>query len=334
VWELLPGLASDGGGSPFLLMGFGLGYYKQSRFGSWGPLGERFAMRKLFWASTVAAVLLAVSALTSAAAPASSGSRGAHRFWYAIASGESFAGAVRHAAGEPGSQVTATVKDMIVRVETGKRVMVPEGTRNGVHLVPATLTELQAALAAARSAGARSGTSVARLVRIPDPHDFPIRGQGCNPVTWRGNRYWASWCKMPFKLVGGVCDPSCHNTDVLTARLLVDPGTSTSRASRSGSYTYQSGNPRFSNIHFEWWTFCFNSEQECGTGNTPNFFGNSSGTFNMTSSKDLHNSRIRHAFVFWAYFVPNNQWTPDEAKTWKGICKPRDANSNQCLYPA
>ncbi len=290
-------------------------------------------MRRFLWVSTVTAVLL-VPALTSAAVPAQSASREVHGFWYVITPGESFAGAVRHATGASGGQVTATVQDMIRRVEAGRTVMVPEGTRDGVHLVPATVPELRAALAAARSVGSGSGRSAARLARIPDPHDFPIRGQGCNPVTWRGNRYWASWCKMPFELDGGVCDPSCHNTDVLKARLLVDPGTTTSRASRSGSYTYQSGNPRFSNIHFEWWTFCFNSEQECGTGNTPNFFGNSSGTFNMTSSKDLHNSRIRHAFVFWAYFVPNNQWTPDEAKTWKGICKPSDANSNQCLYPA
>ena len=87
-------------------------------------------------------------------------------------------------------------------------------------------------------------------------------------------------------------------------------------------------------IHFEWWTFCFNSEQICGTDNTDNFFGNSSGLFHPTSSRDLHNSRIRHAFTLWAYFVPNNKWQPDDAKTWKGICKPRDANSNQCLYPA
>ena len=114
----------------------------------------------------------------------------------------------------------------------------------------------------------------------------------------------------------------------------MDPGTTVSRVSRTGRYTYQSGDPNFTMIHFEWWTFCFNSEQICGTDNTDNFFGNSSGLFHPTSSRDLHNSRIRHAFTLWAYFVPNNKWQPDDAKTWKGICKPRDANSNQCLYPA
>jgi hypothetical protein len=60
---------------------------------------------------------------------------------------------------------------------------------------------------------------------------------------WRGSRYCASRCKMPFEIDGGVCDPSCQTTDVLKARLLADPGTNTSRASRSGAYTYQSGNP-------------------------------------------------------------------------------------------
>jgi hypothetical protein len=137
---------------------------------------------------------------------------------------------------------------------------------------------------------------------------------------------------MPFELVGGVCNPGCHNTDILTQQLLVDPGTSRSRVQRKGSYTYTTGEPLFSEIHFEWWTFCFNNEEVCGHGNTPAFFGNSSKAYTVTSSKDLNNSRIRHAFVLWALFFPTQQWEPDPAKSWKGICKPRDANSNQCLY--
>jgi hypothetical protein len=138
---------------------------------------------------------------------------------------------------------------------------------------------------------------------------------------------------MPFELVGGVCDPNCHNTDFLRQQLLVDPGTSKSRVQRKGSYTYQPGDPLFSDIHFEWWTFCYNNEEVCGHDNTPNFFGNSSKAYTVTSSKDLHNSRIRHAFVLWAFLDPAAQWYADYAKTWKGICKPTDANSNQCLYP-
>jgi len=71
----------------------------------------------------------------------------------------------------------------------------------------------------------------------------------------------------------------------------------------------------------------------CGHGNFPDFFGNSSKAYTVTSSKDLHNSRIRHAFVLWALLFPESKWQDDPAKTWKGICKPTDANSNQCLYP-
>src|SRR5262249_25818365 len=129
-------------------------------------------MRKLVKLLAVAAVLL-VAAMTSAAAPAPSSARGTHHFWYAISPGESFTTAVRHAAGASGGQVAATVKDMIQRVEAGKRVLVPEGTRAGVRMVPATVAGLRAALAASRAAHSRPGPLVARL-RIPDPHDFKI----------------------------------------------------------------------------------------------------------------------------------------------------------------
>jgi hypothetical protein len=292
-------------------------------------------MRKFLRTSAVAAVLLMVSALTSAAVPAHSATRGAHGFWYVAVPGESFAGAVRHAVGASGGQVAATVRGMIRQVEAGKRVLVPEGTRDGVRLVPATVPELRAALATAGRADARARVGAAgRLSVTVDPHTFDIRGQGCNPVTWRGSRYWASWCKIDFEIDGGLCDPTCHNTDVLKTRLLVDPGTNTSRVSRTSTYSYQAGDPNFSMIHIEWWTLCFSSEQICGNANTPSFFGNSNDTFSVTSSRDLHNSRIRHAFTLWAFFVPTNQWQADDAKTWKGICKPKNANSNQCLYPA
>jgi len=297
---------------------------------------EGFAMRRLLRVSGVGAVLLVVSALTSAAVPAHSAPQGARGFWVVTAPGESFIDAARHAVGAPGSQVAATVRGMISRVKAGKSVLVPEGTRRDVRLVPATVPELRAALAAGPPAGSGPGAGAAvRLTLIPDPHDYPIRGQGCHPVTWRGQRFWASWCKMPFALNGEFCDPNgCTITDKLRTRLLVDPGTKTSRVSRTSTYTYQAGHPRFTNIHIEWWTLCFKSEQECGTGNTKAFFGNSSGTFNVTSSRDLHNSRIRHAFTLWAFFTPNGMWANDNAKTWKGICKPRSSGSNQCLYPA
>lgn len=284
----------------------------------------------------VAALLLMVPALAAAGSPTRIAG-GAKGFWAVTVPGESFASTVGGAMGASPQRVTGTIEGMVKRAKAGKPVLVPEGTRGGVHMVPAQLTQLQAALAATSKAAAddRAAGSAGRVARIPDPHDFKIRGNGCHPVTWRGQRYWASWCKVPFQLDGEHCDETgCKITDVIKLTLLVDPGTHTSRVTRKSTYKYPAGNPHFKHIHIEWYTFCFNSEQECGTSNTEDFFGNSSGTFNPTSSRDLHNSRIRHAFVFWAFFGPSGMWTPDYAKTWKGICKPRSSNSNQCLYPA
>ena len=103
---------------------------------------------------------------------------------------------------------------------------------------------------------------------------------------------------------------------------------------RTSTYRYQAGHRRFIEIHIEWWTLCFKNEVECGTGNTAKFLGNSSGTFTVSSTRDLHNSRIRHGFTLWAFFVPDGMWASSSAKTWKGICKPKSSGSNQCLYPA
>jgi hypothetical protein len=287
------------------------------------------------------AVLLAASALT-AATPARSALPGASGFWAVTVPGESFTGSAVQAARVPGSHVAATISGMIRAVEAGKTVLVPEGTSHGVHLVPATVSGLRTARAAVGLAGSRPGTGAAgELSRLSsavdptDPHTFSILGNGCHPVTWRGTRHWASWCKMPFQIDGNFCDPNgCTITDVLKTRLLVDPGTRSSRVSRTSTYRYQAGHRRFTEIHIEWWTLCFKNEVECGTGNTPTFFGNSKGTFTVTSTRDLHNSRIRHGFTLWAFFVPDGMWAPSSAKTWKGICKPKSSGSNQCLYPA
>ena len=228
-----------------------------------------------------------------------------------------------------------TIKGMIKRVKKGHTVLIPEGTRQGVHFVPATVAKLQAALAAAGATTAQPGAEVAGRLSAPgpDPHEFPIRGQGCHQVTWRKERYWAAWCKMPFEIVGEYCDiDGCKKTDTLKTRLKVNPGAKESRVSWSSTYTYQAHHRNFKHIHIEWWVLCFKDEKECGTGNTKELYGNSSGTFTPTSNRLLRNSRIRHAFILWAYFQPDGHWHSDEAKTWKGICKPKP--SRQCLYPA
>ena len=84
-------------------------------------------MRRLWRVSGVVAVL-AVSALTSAAAPARSAAPGASGFWAVTVPGESFTDSAVQAAGAPGSHVAATIRGMIRAVEAGKTVLVPEGT--------------------------------------------------------------------------------------------------------------------------------------------------------------------------------------------------------------
>jgi hypothetical protein len=176
-------------------------------------------MRKLWWVSGVVAVL-AASALTSVAAPARSAAPGASGFWAVTVPGESFTDSAVQAAGVPGSHVAATISGMIRAVEAGKTVLVPEGTSQGVHLVPATVSGLQAAHAAVGLASSRPGTGAAgelsglsRVVEPRNPHTFKILGNGCHPVTWRGARSWASWCSIPFEIDGGFCDVNgCEGT--------------------------------------------------------------------------------------------------------------------------
>ena len=283
-------------------------------------------MRKSTRVLGVIAVVFAMAGLTGAAAPAHSAPSAPDGFWAVTTTGQSFADSASRVTGPSASQVAPTINAMISRVEAGHTVLVPEGNGGDVRLASATVPELRAALAA---------IGPSRLLQIPPPNDYPIRGKGCNPVTWNRQRWWASWCQMPFQIDGEFCDPEgCTVTDVLKTRLLVDPGAKVSRVSRTSTYSYQAGQRHFTNIHIEWWTLCFKNGVECGTANTTDFDGNSSGTFNPTSSRTLRNSRIRHAFTLWAFFVPDSMWQPDNAKTWLGYCKPASAHSNQCLYPA
>jgi hypothetical protein len=298
-------------------------------------LGEGCTMRKSARVLSVIAVVLVTAGLMTAAAPARSVPRAPRGFWAVTATGQSFADSARQAARSSASQVAATITGMIKRVEAGHTVLVPEGNGSDVRMVPATVAELRAALAAIGQAGSRPDTAPAGKLPMIDPHEFRIRGKGCHPVTWNRSRWWASWCQMPFQIDGQYCDPEgCTTTDVLTTRLLVDPGAKVSRVSRTSLYKYQAHQRHFTDIHIEWWTLCFRKEDVCGNRNTDPFEGNSSGTFNPTSSRVLRNSRIRHGFTLWAFFVPEGKWQPDDAKTWLGYCKPASARSNQCLYPA
>lgn len=296
-------------------------------------------MRKLARVASVLAVVLVTAGLTTAAtaAPAArTAPRAPDGFWAATALGQSFADSARQAAGSSAGQVAATIRGMISRVQTRHTVLIPEGTGGDVRLVPATVTELRAAMAAIGPAGSRPAAGPAGMVPLnEDPHDFKIRGKGCHPITWNRSRWWASWCQMPFQINGEFCDlQGCTITDVLKTRLLVNPGAKISLVSRTSTYTYQSRQRHFTHIHIDWFTLCFRTENECGMASTTEFEGNSNGTFKPASSRTLRNSRIRHAFTLWAFFVPEGMWQPDNAKTWLGYCKPASARSNQCLYPA
>jgi hypothetical protein len=280
-------------------------------------------------AAGVASLVLALAATGPVALASDHNSHKAassHGFWVVITPGESFGEAARTS----GGAVAATVRGMVRRAEAGKTVLVPEGTRHGVHNVRASVSELRAALSEARSLGHRANVRTAGVIPRTSPNEYPIRGEGCNQL---GNGF-ASWCNMRFELDGAFCAPGgCETTDTLRAKVTVDPATKTSRVSYNSTYAYQPHDPNFSNIHFEWWVLCYRGEDDCGSDNTSDFFGNSSGTFFPTSTKDLHGDTVTHALTLRALFAPNGSYYADNAKTAGAFCDPVPPEpSNQCLY--
>jgi hypothetical protein len=109
----------------------------------------RFSLR----ASGAVAVLLVVAAFTQAGPAHAQWSVDSSRgFWVVMTSGESFTDAVRQSARTSGGgQVMATLEKMIRRVEAGHAVYVPQSSPDGVVNLAATVSQLQAALSAARS---------------------------------------------------------------------------------------------------------------------------------------------------------------------------------------
>jgi hypothetical protein len=68
---------------------------------------------------------------------------------------------------------------------------------------------------------------------------------------------------------------------------------------------------------------CYASLGICGTGNTNSFPGTSHGTFKPTSNVKLYDSHMAHAFEFWGFFEPTQQWIGNPGRTGTALCGPQ-----------
>jgi hypothetical protein len=292
-------------------------------------------MRALIRVSSAAAVLLVASALpsiASAQAHQNTGFSQRHGFYWAMTPGESFTDAARQAARSSGGQVAATLKAMVRRAEAGGKVYVPQGTGHSIISLPATPSGLQTALSAVTPVSARAADSPRKPFSL-DPVSFPVRGSGCNTIVRGGTTYYASWCDELFSIDAGFCgQQGCEITDRINARVTTNPGTSSTLTSYTSIYTYNAGDPLLNYIHFQWWVLCFRSQQQCGSNNTPDFYGNSSGKFYPNADIDPHGDHITHAYALWAHLIPNNTAYYSAGKTAAALCDPAGSGSNQCLY--
>ena len=167
-----------------------------------------------------------------------------------------------------------------------------------------------------------------------NPVSFPVRGDGCNPIIRNHITFDASWCDELYEIDAGFCGTEgCELTDHLTTRLTTNPGTSTSLVSWTSKYVYNTGAPLLNYIHIEWWVLCYSDQLQCGSDNTPDFYGNSTGKFYPKSDVDLYGDKVTHAFALWAHLIPNNTAYYSAGKTKTATCDPASSGSNQCLYP-
>lgn len=271
----------------------------------------------------MALVLLSgLAAAVSTPAQASlSGKSHSGGFWLVITSGETFPQAVNRAYQSSGGQVTSTLRGMLRQAETGHSVYIPEGTRSGIANVRASKADLTGALVSATRGDMKGEQSRVAAPAAADPSGFPVIGNACNDNF--------SWCNLQFEAQGEYCTSSCEVVDRVTANLTDDPaGGGTSRIGYVSQYPIDSGD--FAGVHFEWWTLKFAAQTECGTGNTNSWTPPKSASFNATCDVTLYNSRITHAFTFFAYFTPNAQYISANAKSGTAVCQPGPESS--CLY--
>jgi hypothetical protein len=302
-----------------------------------------FVVIRLMRVATVAAGLLAVSALISGASAQVQQTSSTHPslgFWAVATPGESFSQVAQNAAGGASrGQVSATIEAMIKRAEAGRPVYVPQGTGRSVVSVRASVPGLRAALSAVRRSDrsllASGAVAVSGSLVLSGPDSFPVGGSGCGGIEYDHNPYFGAWCEMPFALNGDYCGADgCTIVNELRAEITANPGSVTS----SISYTSQlfrliEGDTVFAAIHFQWWTLCYSNGQIRGNENTENFYGNSSDTF-LTDAPgyELHGNKMTLAFTYTALFIPNGSNYLSSAKTATATCVPA-SDGNGCLYP-
>jgi hypothetical protein len=151
---------------------------------------------------------------------------------------------------------------------------------------------------------------------------FAVRGSAIN------DRF--SW-QIPFELDAVDCQAGqCQVPEKLRARLVVDPGTGTSRFQVQVTAL---GTDVFNRIHFQAWVLCFRNQQVCGgPEDSPGFSSGGSRTWFLSSSGLLKGDKITHAFIFWAHVIPrDNYYASDKAKSGSATCYKRTGD-NRCLY--
>jgi hypothetical protein len=266
-------------------------------------------------------VLLAAlgPAMTASAAPGSEQASGATTgFWGSITLSESFTTMVGQIGKTSAPAVIATLKAMLSRVEAGHAVYIPQGTSTGIASVRASSAEIKQALAAAGASEGHDSESPS----IPPPNEYPVRGEVC-PKNDR------AWCSLLLEFAVSYCDEDgCKLTDRMTVRITVDPGPKTSRASFNAIYSPDDHN--YAGFHFQWWVLCFAAQRTCGSEDTDSFDRSEHGTFTMTSTTDLYDSKIAHAITLWGFFVRNGNYYNDDAKTGTATCESKP--KNYCVY--
>jgi hypothetical protein len=221
---------------------------------------------------------------------------------------------------------------MLKRVKQGRVVYIPASAGDSIVNVRAKESELRAVLSGLHSGIKRSLSNtlhapITGALELP-----PIGGYGCNPTP----RYYSSWCfegKSAFRLVGEFCSPEgCKVEDKITSSATVDPAAKTSRVAYNSLYLPD--NYDFTQIHFEWWVYCYRNLQPCGNANSPNFPGSSNGRFFPTSTKTLNGDKVAHALRFWGFFEPLQEWIgspPDgPVRTGTATCDAKPVNT--CVY--
>jgi hypothetical protein len=209
---------------------------------------------------------------------------------------------------------------MQTALSNGADLCIPGATTNQTEqtAVQGALSELQRRpMAAAASA--------------QNPSGFPQTGNAINNKK--------SWQQQYSHEVAScnVAD-ECILNDRLTAKLILDPNSQSSRMSAQ-NMTYFPNEGHFTEAHFENWALCYASETQCGHNNSqPLNWGNGSkrNVWYLASRPGMFGHDLTHAFIFWADYKNNNtnRYYSDKQKTGTAKCPATPTNTNNvCKYP-